>query len=72
MDALSAVTLAIGTTKGLWLAHSDDQQSWRLDAPHLLAREVPSVAFDARGCGQVGQATPTSVLDSPPTLLVGA
>ncbi|MEP7053622.1 MAG: exo-alpha-sialidase [Actinomycetota bacterium] len=41
--------LAIGTRKGLWLAHSDEARSdWRLDGPHFLMREVPAVAFDVR------------------------
>jgi photosystem II stability/assembly factor-like uncharacterized protein len=47
----TGVLLAIGTTKGLWLARSQDRRTWRLDGPHLLAREVPSVAFDDRGSG---------------------
>jgi len=40
--------LAIGTRKGLWLARSDDRVTWTLDGPHLLMREVASVAIDTR------------------------
>jgi hypothetical protein len=43
------VVLAIGTRKGLWLAHSDDRVGWRLDGPHFLAEEVAAVAIDTRG-----------------------
>jgi len=42
--------LAIGTRKGLWLAHSDDdRRTWTLGGPHLLAQEVAAVAVDTRG-----------------------
>ncbi len=42
--------LAIGTRKGLWLAHSDDdRRTWRLDGPHLVAQEVAAVGLDVRG-----------------------
>lgn len=40
--------LAIGTRKGLWLAHSDDRRTWTLDGPHLLMQEVAAVAIDTR------------------------
>jgi hypothetical protein len=39
---------AIGTRKGLWFARSDDRESWTLDGPHFLMREVASVAIDTR------------------------
>src|SRR6478735_6936305 len=54
----TSVLLAIGTRKGLWLAHSDDRESWKVDGPYLLATEVPSVAIDTR--------------EGSPRLLVGA
>jgi photosystem II stability/assembly factor-like uncharacterized protein len=41
--------VAIGTRKGLWLAHSDDRRAWRLDGPHFLMEEVASCAIDSRG-----------------------
>jgi hypothetical protein len=40
--------LAIGTRKGLWLAHSSDRRSWDLDGPYLLMQEVAAVAIDRR------------------------
>jgi hypothetical protein len=41
--------LTIGTSKGLWLARSEDgRASWTLDGPHLLAREIAAVAIDTR------------------------
>jgi hypothetical protein len=46
---VSAVLLAIGTRKGLWLARSDEQrQRWTLGEPAFLAREIPAVAIDGR------------------------
>ena len=43
------VLLAIGTRKGLWLAHSDDdRKTWTVDPPHLLGEEVAAVAVDTR------------------------
>jgi hypothetical protein len=42
------VVVAIGTRKGLWLARSDDRQSWSVEGPHFLVHEVPSVAIDTR------------------------
>ena len=43
------VLLAIGTRKGLWLAHSDDdRKSWSIQPPHLLGEEVAAVAIDVR------------------------
>src|SRR3954468_14865649 len=44
----TSTVLAIGTRKGLWLATSDDRQTWALDGPHLPMTEVPSVAVDTR------------------------
>ena len=43
------VTLAIGTRKGLWLATTEDRRSWAVGPPQLLMREVPALAWDARG-----------------------
>jgi hypothetical protein len=41
--------LMIGTRKGLWLAHSDDdRRSWKLDGPHFLMQEIASCAIDTR------------------------
>jgi hypothetical protein len=41
--------MMIGTRKGLWLAHSDDdRQSWSLDGPHFLMNDVYSCAIDTR------------------------
>ncbi|MCU1675357.1 MAG: uncharacterized protein JWM93_115, partial [Frankiales bacterium] len=40
--------IAIGTRKGLWFARSEDRKSWSLDGPHLLMREVASIAIDQR------------------------
>src|SRR6478735_6457 len=54
----TSLLLAIGTRKGLWLAHTDDRENWKLDGPLLLATEVPSVAIDTR--------------EGRPRLLVGA
>jgi hypothetical protein len=44
----TSVLVAIGTRKGLWLARSDDRESWSLEGPLLLMTEVPSVAIDTR------------------------
>ncbi len=41
--------LAIGTRKGLWLAHSDDdRRTWTVGGQHLLAQEVAAVCVDTR------------------------
>jgi photosystem II stability/assembly factor-like uncharacterized protein len=45
---MSETLLMVGTKKGLWLARSDDRQSWRLDGPHFLMNEVVSCAIDSR------------------------
>ncbi|MGN6088055.1 MAG: WD40/YVTN/BNR-like repeat-containing protein [Actinomycetales bacterium] len=43
------VLVLIGTRKGLWMAHSSDgRQSWKVEGPHFLMREVASVAYDGR------------------------
>jgi hypothetical protein len=42
------VLLALGTRKGLWLAHSDDRLGWSLTGPHFLAREIAAVGLDPR------------------------
>jgi photosystem II stability/assembly factor-like uncharacterized protein len=43
------VLLMIGTRKGLWLAHSDDdRRSWKLDGPHFLMQEIAACAVDTR------------------------
>jgi photosystem II stability/assembly factor-like uncharacterized protein len=54
---MTRTLLAIGTRKGLWLAHSDDRSTWTLDGPHLLMREVPSICVDTR--------------NGPPRLIIG-
>lgn len=43
-----SVVVAIGTRKGLWLAHSEDRITWSIEGPHFLALEVAAVAFDTR------------------------
>jgi photosystem II stability/assembly factor-like uncharacterized protein len=45
---MTQTVVAIGTRKGLWLAHSEDRQAWTLDGPHFLMREVPSIGVDTR------------------------
>jgi photosystem II stability/assembly factor-like uncharacterized protein len=45
---MTQTMVAIGTRKGLWLAHSNDRNLWRLDGPHFLMREVPSIGIDTR------------------------
>ena len=53
--------IAIGTRKGLWLAHGGEPgQGWRMDGPHFLMNEVPSVAFG-----------PPAAAERPPRLLIG-
>lgn len=53
------VLLMIGTRKGLWLAHGDDDRAtWTLDGPHFVMQSIASCAIDSRG--------------STPRLLVGA
>jgi hypothetical protein len=56
-----SIVLAIGTRKGLWLAHELADGTWKVDGPHFSMREVPSVAF--------GPAAASS--DGVPRLLVG-
>jgi len=46
---MTQTLLAIGTRKGLWLARSTDRESWTLEGPHFLMREVPSISIDTRG-----------------------
>jgi len=46
---MTQTLVAIGTRKGLWLARSTDRDSWTLDGPHFLMREVPSIGIDTRG-----------------------
>ncbi|MBG6185015.1 photosystem II stability/assembly factor-like uncharacterized protein [Arthrobacter sp. CAN_A214] len=45
----STTLLAIGTKKGLWLATSNDRQSWTLSEPKFPMQEVPSIGIDTRG-----------------------
>jgi photosystem II stability/assembly factor-like uncharacterized protein len=45
---MTQTLVAIGTRKGLWLAHSSDRRSWALDGPHFLMHEVPSIGIDTR------------------------
>jgi hypothetical protein len=46
---MTRTLLMIGTRKGLWLAHTDDRETWRFDGPHFLMNEVVSCAIDTRG-----------------------
>lgn len=46
---MTSTMVAIGTRKGLWIAHSGDRQTWALDGPHFLMQEVPSICIDTRG-----------------------
>ncbi len=46
---MSDSLMMIGTRKGLWLARSDDRESWRLEGPHFLMNEIASCAIDTRG-----------------------
>jgi hypothetical protein len=50
---MTHTVLAIGTRKGLFLAHSDpaSPRGWRVEGPQYLMREVPSVAFAASVAG---------------------
>ena len=45
---MTRTLVAIGTRKGLWLARSNDRNTWSLDGPHFLMREVPSIGIDTR------------------------
>ena len=45
---MTQTVVGIGTRKGLWLARSEDRETWTLDGPHFMMREVPSIAFDTR------------------------
>jgi len=45
---MTQTLVAIGTRKGLWLARSNDRNTWSLDGPHFLMREVPSIGIDTR------------------------
>jgi hypothetical protein len=56
------VVLAIGTRKGLFLAHSADRSAWDITGPHLPMQEVYAIGIDAR----------TRTEGRPPRLLVGA
>jgi hypothetical protein len=38
----------IGTRKGLWLARSDDRETWALEGPLFLMNEVVACAIDTR------------------------
>jgi len=42
------MTIAIGTRKGLWLAHQDDD-GWRLDGPHFAMQEVTALLWQQDG-----------------------
>jgi photosystem II stability/assembly factor-like uncharacterized protein len=46
---MTQTVVAIGTRKGLWLAHSEDRSAWTLDGPHFLMAEIPSIGIDTRG-----------------------
>ncbi|MGE5828696.1 MAG: WD40/YVTN/BNR-like repeat-containing protein [Micromonosporaceae bacterium] len=45
---MTTTLLAIGTAKGLFLAHSDDRRSWELSGPHFPMTGVYAVAIDTR------------------------
>ena len=45
MSPAKQIVLAIGTRKGLWLARSRSDESWVVEGPYLVMREVPSLAF---------------------------
>jgi hypothetical protein len=55
------VVLAIGTRKGLFLAHSTDRSAWDITGPHFPMQEVYAIGIDAR----------TRADGRPPRLLVG-
>jgi photosystem II stability/assembly factor-like uncharacterized protein len=48
MGNMGETVVGIGTRKGLWLARSEDRQTWRVEGPHFLMSEVLSVLFDTR------------------------
>jgi hypothetical protein len=48
MATEESYVLAIGTKKGLWLATSQDRQTWSMSGPHFLMSEVPSIGIDTR------------------------
>jgi hypothetical protein len=48
-SARTTTLVAIGTRKGLWLAHSPDRRTWQVDGPHFGIQEVPSICIDGRG-----------------------
>ncbi|RYU12269.1 WD40/YVTN/BNR-like repeat-containing protein [Nocardioides iriomotensis] len=39
----------IGTRKGLWIARSDDRETWELQGPHFDMEDVYSCCIDTRG-----------------------
>ncbi|HET8595803.1 MAG TPA: sialidase family protein [Intrasporangium sp.] len=45
---MTETIVAIGTRKGLWIARSNDRESWQLEGPHFLMSEVASLAIDTR------------------------
>jgi photosystem II stability/assembly factor-like uncharacterized protein len=45
---VSRTIVMIGTRKGLWIAHSDDRETWELTGPDDIMGEVHSVAIDKR------------------------
>ena len=54
MDGENVVTqtvLMIGTRKGLWIARSEDRESWALEGPHFDMEDVYSCCIDRRGDG---------------------
>lgn len=42
------VAIVIATRKGLFLARSEDRQSWHLDGPHIAGYEIQSAWLDPR------------------------
>jgi len=45
---MGAVSLVIGTRKGLFCVHSDDRRHWHLDGPHITGYEIQSAWLDPR------------------------
>lgn len=43
-----AVSVVIGTRKGLFVARSDDRRHWSLDGPHIAGYEIQSAWLDPR------------------------
>jgi hypothetical protein len=48
---MNQLLLAIGTRKGLFLAHSENRRKWSLEGPHFPMQAIYAVAIDRRGPG---------------------